>query len=167
MFTNRISIAFLSILVISVFSGVTASGGAGAGEPQAVKSSDGPVLGTWEFTGKDNAGLVWTGTLAIVKLDPQRFDANKYHSMCSLEVESTDPDRGTRGVEAPCSYDKPTRAVSFTIGMMGVMTVSSFTAVLSADGRSLTQGKWTRTEKSGKSGKGAVETGDWSAKLKQ
>jgi hypothetical protein len=27
----------------------------------------GPFLGKWEFTGKDNTGLVWSGTLSIDK----------------------------------------------------------------------------------------------------
>lgn len=32
------------------------------------------------------------------------------------EVESTDPNKGTVGVEAPCIYDPATRAVSFSGG---------------------------------------------------
>ena len=163
MFTNKIMIAVLSVAVFSVFHGVAAC----AGQPQAAKSGNGPALGKWEFTGKDNTGLVWTGTLAIEKLDPNRFDASKYSSMCSLEVESTDPSKGTKGVEGPCSYDPGTRVVSFSVG---VVTLHSYTAVLSGDNRSLIQGKWTESKsdakKSGQSSTGAAVTGTWSAKLR-
>jgi hypothetical protein len=168
MFTNRIMIAVLSIPVFSASYGVAANAGSDAGQQQAAKSSNGPALGKSEFTGKDNTGLAWTGTLAIEKLDPNRFDANKYHSMCSLEVQSADPSKGTRGVEPPWSYDPGTRAVSFSTG---VSTLHSYTAVLSGDNRSLTQGKWTESKsdarKSGQSGTSAVRTGEWSAKLRQ
>jgi hypothetical protein len=168
MFTNRITIAVLSVTVSFASHGVAANASSGVGQQQSAKSSNGPTLGKWEFTGKDNTGLAWTGTLAIEKLDPKRFDANKYHSMCSLEVKSADPSQGTRGVEAPCSYDPGTRAVSFSTG---VSTIHSYTAVLSGDGRSLTRGKWTESKndgkKSGQSGMSAVRTGDWSAKLRQ
>jgi len=168
MFTDRIMIAVLGITVFSAFPGVAANAGSGADQQQAAKSDNGPALGKWEFTGKDNKGLAWTGVLAIEKLDPNRFDASKYHSLCSLEVESTDPNQGTRGVEAPCSYDPGTRVVSFSFG---ASTLHSYTAVLSGDNRSLTQGKWTETKndarKKGQSGMTAVSTGDWSAKLRQ
>ncbi len=164
MFKNRISIALLSIFVFSTFQAIAAKAGPGAGEPQQAKSGDGPALGKWEFTGKDNKGLVWTGTLTIEKLDPQSFDVDRFHSMCSLEMESTDPNVGGRGVSAPCTYNKATRAVEFTTG---ASNISSYTAVLSADGRSLTQGKWTESEKSRQSGTKVLRTGDWSAKLKQ
>ena len=84
MFTNRFMIAFLSIAVFSAPHGVASNVGSGAGQQQAAKSSNGPVLGKWEFTGKDNTGLAWTGTLAIEKLDPNRFDPNKYHSYTAV-----------------------------------------------------------------------------------
>ena len=84
MFTNRIMIAVLSIAVFSASNAVSANAGSGAGQQQAAKSSNGPVLGKWEFTGKDNTGLAWTGTLVIEKLDPNRFDANKYHSYTAV-----------------------------------------------------------------------------------
>lgn len=45
-----------------------AAAGQGAGK-------SGPYLGKWEFKGKDNTGLVWSGTLDIQRLDPDRFDA--------------------------------------------------------------------------------------------
>jgi hypothetical protein len=158
MLTNRIMIAVLSLTIFSATHGVAA---------QAAKSGNGPAFAKWAFTGKDNTGLVWTGTLDIAKLDPARFDATKYHSMCSLEVESTDSNKGTVGVEAPCIYDPATRALSFSI--RGI-ALHSYTAVLSADGRSLTQGKWTESakgpRKNGQPGATVVTTGVWSAKFK-
>ena len=130
----------------------------------AANSSGGPSLGKWEFTGKDSTGVSWTGTLTIEKLDPDRFDTNKYHSMCNLEVQSSS---SGRGVEAPCRYNPSTRALSFSTGTMA--SESSYTAVLSPDGKSLTQGKWTESKKddrkSGQSGVTVVRAGTWSAKL--
>ena len=164
MFKNRISIAFLSVIVISATQGIAAKAGPGVVEPQQAKSGDGPTLGKWEFTGKDNKGLAWTGTLTIEKLDPQSFDVDRFHSMCSLEMESTDPNEGGRGVSAPCTYDKATRAVAFSTG---ASNISAYTAVLSADGKSLIQGKWTESEKSRQSGTKVLRSGDWSARLKQ
>ena len=129
--------------------------------------SEGPALGTWQFTGKDNTGLVWTGTLAIEKLDADRFNAEKYHSMCDLNVESTDTSKGTRGVGAPCKYDAAMRTVSFSTGMD---TVHTYTATLAADGKSLTQGKWTEAKRERKNMQwvegAVVSSGTWSAKLK-
>jgi hypothetical protein len=168
MFTDHLTIAVLSLAVSFASRGVAACAGSGAGQQQSAKTNNGPALGKWEFTGKDNTGLTWTGTLVIEKLDPNRFDANKYHSLCSLEVQSPDPSQGTRGVEAPCRYDPGTRVLSFSTG---VSTVHSYTAVLLGDGRSLTKGKWTESKsdgkKSGQSGMSVVRTGDWSAKLRQ
>jgi hypothetical protein len=125
-------------------------------------SNSGPVLGKWEFAGKDNTGLVWSGTLDIQKLDPAKFDAKKYISLCSLEVQSTDSSKGTKGVEAPCKWDPSSRLLTFgdTWPALNV-----YTAVLSADGKSLTQGKWTeRNFVRGNAGP-VVRSGEWSAKL--
>ena len=116
----------------------------------------GPAFGKWQFTGKDNTGVVWTGTLTIEKLDPNRFDAVKYQSMCDLDVQSK---TAGRGVGAPGQYAPATRALSFSTGMSEVTT---YTAVLSPDGKSLTQGKWTVTKKAGNI---LVSSGTWSAKL--
>ena len=124
----------------------------------------GPSLGKWEFTGKDNTGLVWSGALSIEKLDPTRFDAKTYVSMCSLVVNSTDESKGERGVEGPCEWNPGTRTVSFTVG---VTVTHRYSAVLSSDGKSLTQGKWTSSKKNdrGQSGETIVGSGNWSAKL--
>jgi hypothetical protein len=151
----------VAILGITAFSIVCVTSAVAANQGSA---NSGPSLGKWEFTGKDNTGLVWSGTLSIEKLDPTRFDPKKYPSMCSLVVNSNDPSKGERGVEAPCEWDPSTRAVSFTTGY----TVTHlYSAVLSSDGKSLTQGRWTESKKngSGQSGETIVKSGNWSAKL--
>jgi methionine-rich copper-binding protein CopC len=69
-------------------------------------------------------------------------------------------------VEAPGRYDPAARALSFSTG---ISEVTSYTAVLSPDGKSLTQGKWTKSKKdrkqSGQAGMTVVSAGTWSAKL--
>lgn len=151
----------VAILGITAFSVVGMAGALAAGEGSG---NSGPSLGKWEFTGKDNTGLVWSGTLSIEKLDPTRFDPKQYVSMCSLDVNSNDPSKGGRGVEAPCEWDPSTRAVSFTTG---ISVTHRYSAVLSSDGKSLTQGRWTESKKngSGQSGETIVGSGNWSAKL--
>jgi hypothetical protein len=155
---KRVIVAILAIMAMTILS-MTCALAANQGS-----ASSGPSLGKWEFTGKDNAGMIWTGTLSIEKLDPTRFDPKQYHSMCSLEVQSNDPSKGLKGVEAPCEWDARTRAVSFTTGYD---VTHVYTAVLSSDGKSLTQGKWTESQKNGRgqSGETIVRSGSWSAKL--
>jgi hypothetical protein len=116
----------------------------------------GPAFGKWQFNGKDNAGVVWTGTLTIEKLDPNRFDTVKYQFMCDLEAKSANSENG---VSAPGRYDQAARSLSFSTG---ISQTTSYTAVLSPDGKSLTEGKWTVTKKAGNT---VVSSGTWSAKL--
>jgi hypothetical protein len=71
--------------------------------------------------------------------------------MCELELQSAS---SGRGVEAPCLYNPQTRTLSFSGGTSS--RKYSYTAVLSPDGKSLTQGRWTE----GDSG-----SGTWSARL--
>jgi hypothetical protein len=156
MSANRI-IALLGVVTLCAAYGVAANPGSGAGQEAAARSNSGPTLGKWEFTGKDNTGLDWTGTLTIEKLDPKSFNVKEYYALCGLEVQSPDPAKGIRGVEAPCSYDPSTRAVSFTTG---VSVTHLYTAVLSRDGMSLTGGKWTESKEAT-----VVRSGEWSAKL--
>ena len=125
-------------------------------------AKNGPSLGKWAFTGKDNTGLVWSGTLTIERLDPARFDANKFHSLCSLEVESSDASKGSKGVEAPCEWNPATRTV--TLGNT-YPAANVYTAVLSDDGKALTQGKWTESKVVRGQVGGVVRTGQWSAQL--
>lgn len=149
MSANRITVTILTLTMLCAAHGLAGNAG--------------PAFGKWQFTGKDSAGVVWTGTLAIEKLDLNRFNTNKYHFMCNLEVQSASTGRG---VEAPGTYDPAARAVSFSTG---ISEITSYTAVLSPDGKSLTQGKWTVTKKadkkSGQAGMIVVSAGTWSAKL--
>ena len=125
-------------------------------------SKSGPVLGKWEFAGKDNTGAAWSGTLDIQKLDPAKFDPKKYSSLCSLEVQSTDPSNGVKGVEAPCEWNHSSRLLTFgnTWPALNV-----YTAVLSDDGKSLAQGKWTERKFVRGDAGPVVRSGEWSAKL--
>jgi hypothetical protein len=153
MSTRRIIITLLTITALCLAIGIPAT----AAEQGSAKS--GPALGKWEFSGKDNSGAVWSGTLTMEKLDPVRFEA-KYYSLCILDVES--PNQGTKGVEEPCDWNPDTRTVSFG---NTYPAVNVYTAVLSADGKALTQGKWTESKVvRGKAG-GVIRSGQWSAKL--
>jgi hypothetical protein len=125
-------------------------------------ANSGPILLKWELSAKDTTGLVWSGTLTIAKLDPIRFDAKKYHSLCILEMESTDPTKGTKGAEEPCEWEPATRKVTFGNTYPAVYV---FTAILSADGKVLTQGKWTEATIKRGTGGGVIRSGEWSAKL--
>jgi hypothetical protein len=119
---------------------------------------NGPAFGEWAFTGKDSAGVVWTGELMLSKADPTQVrDAEKYHSLCSLGAVS---DKGGLGVEHPGTYDASGR--TFTFGTEGVG--STFTAVLSADGKRLENGTWKQTHRDFESKKLVVSIGEWSAK---
>lgn len=165
MLTNRVSIALLTIVIFCAIHSVAASASSGSGEQQTAKDNDGPALGKWEFTGKDNTGLVWTGTLSIERFDLARYGPKRYHSMWNLKVTSADPNRGgPREVEAPCDWNPGTRTVSF--GNTWPAT-NVYTAVLTADGKALTQGKWTESKFVRGQIAGIIRTGEWSAKLKQ
>lgn len=147
MFRNRI---ILTILTLTMFSAV-------AFGQQAANS--GPSLGKWAFTGKDNTGVDWKGTLTLSKIDPNQFSGESYHALCSVEVESS---ATSKSVEAPGTYDPAARAIAFSTG---VETDISYTAVLSPDGKTL-KGKWTETTKpnrrTGQTAK-LVQSGEWTA----
>jgi len=121
----------------------------------------GPALGKWKFTSKETSGVVWTGTLTLSKLDPERFSADKYYALCNIEATST---KGGLGVEHPAKYDPSTRALSF--GEEGNWGGSTYTCVLSADGKKLEKGKWRQSDRDFDSKKlVVVSSGDWSAEL--
>ena len=160
---NRIIIVILALTILCAAYSLAGSAGSSDGQPPAATSGSGPSLGAWQFTGKDSAGVVWTGALTIEKLDPNRFDTNKYHFMCNLEVRSASSENG---VGAPGRYDPTVRALSFSTGKS---QITSYTAVLSPDGKSLTHGKWTVSKqdnkKGGQAGMTIVSSGTWPAKL--
>jgi len=128
---------------------------------QPAASSSGPAFGKWNFTAKESTGVVWTGTLTVSKLDTNRFDAGKYHSLCNIEAVST---KGGLGVEHPAKYDPSTRTFSF--GEEGNWGGSTYTAVLSANDKKLDKGKWRQSDRDFDSKKlVVVASGDWSAEL--
>jgi hypothetical protein len=156
MSSNR-SVIFLFIILLCAAHG-RATHLDSATAQEAVSPAGGPPsLGKWDYTGRDDSGVTWKGTLTIEKIDPTRFDAKRYFALCEIEERSTDPNKGTRSVQAPCEYDGQTRKVSFKLL---VATLHSFSAVLSQDGKSLTDGKWIETK-----GTKVVRSVGWSAQF--
>ncbi len=127
-------------------------------------ATNGPAFGKWEFTGKDNTGVTWTGSLTIAKMDPDILDPQKYPWMCDLDVSPSDPSKGTKGLQAGCEWDAGARTLTF--GKAWPPT-NVYTAVLSADGKSLAQGKWTDRSFDAKRGDVGPVTGSgqWTAKF--
>lgn len=145
---KRIMLSILAITIACFVHGLVNAG------PSA--ETGGPSLGTWAFTGKDDKGVSWTGTLAVQKLDTNRFDAGKYYSMCDLEMKSAN---SQKGISTPCTWEPNKRLVSFSTG-----ETASYTAILSPDGKSMTRGTWTDSEKDFKTRKVTItRTGVWSA----
>jgi hypothetical protein len=128
----------------------TLGGGAAAKPAAAVQAGDpNRLTGKWDFTGKDGAGTQWRGTLTVQKLEPNSFDPAQYSNVCDLDLSSAN---SGKGVSNACLYDPRTKTLSLTGGEDSHKY--SFTAVLSPDGASLTQGRWVE---------GASGTGAWSA----
>ena len=149
------SIVNILILTIAFTVSVFFCTGACEGQQSAVEGK-GPATGKWAFEGKDDKGVVRTGTLTIKELDKARFDANRFHSMCVLESESKE---SSYGVDTPCTWDQGKKEVSFGTER------SAYSAILSADGKNMTLGKWTDSEKDFSTRKVTVKkTGVWSAK---
>ena len=150
---RRIIVSILIITIAYTIQGFICAGFCVGQQPAA--GGKGPVLGKWAFNGKDDKGVVWTGTLTINELDTTRFNTGEYHSMFTLEAESND---SSNMVDAPCVWDSGKREVSFGTGTI------AYTAILAADGISMTQGRWTRSEKDFRTRKVTVtNTGVWTA----
>jgi hypothetical protein len=124
-----------------------------AGNQAAAAGRPDPLMGKWDFTGRDAAGVAWRGTLTISELDPSRFDPNpaKYNHMCDFDLQSANSGRGRQDT---CLFDAQTRVLS--LGGGNLSNKYSYTAALSPDGKSLAQGRWTE-DNSG--------AGTWSARL--
>jgi hypothetical protein len=150
MSANRVVLTLLAATFLWAFPGFASEPGAGQ-QPQTCGES-GPSLGDWQFTGTDSKGGAWTGTLKMKELDPAQFDASKYQCECDLEART---EHSGKGVAAPCRYDPAKRVVSFS---------SSWTANLSPDGRTLTRGTWSESDRDAE-GKPVVVTGKWTAKF--
>jgi hypothetical protein len=111
---------------------VSASG-QGAAEIGASRPADPAaktLIGKWDFTAKDGKGVQWTGALQIARQDGGGIE-------CDLNMSSANSGKGMGG---GCDYDSKTRTLTFTGGSDS--SKFSFTAVLSPDGKSLTQGRW-------------------------
>ena len=152
--TARMTVVLLAIAAASLALVVSAP----AAEQGSAK--DGPQLGKWEFTGKDNTGRVWSGALTIEKVDPARWDANKYHSLCRFEVQASAQE--TKDVQVLSEWNPATRTISF--GKL-YPAIHVYTAIVSADGKVLTQGKWMESKMVRGQVAGVVQSGEWSAKL--
>lgn len=110
--------------------GAVASGstdfGASFGPEEASSPQDCPMLGKWEFVGKDDTGKTWTGVIDIRIEDGE--------TACDLNIQGPEFSSGVGGSFA-CNPDQ--RRFSYVLGG------NSFTADLSEEGRSLTNGRWT------------------------
>ncbi len=123
--------------------------GASTGKPAPAAGDGKTLLGKWDFTGKDGAGVEWRGTLTIAPIEPNSFDTSLYSNVCDLDLTSANSGRGTSNA---CLYQPRTRTFTFAGGEDSHKY--SITAVLSPDGKSLTQGKWVEA---------ASGNGVWSA----
>jgi hypothetical protein len=121
---------------------VSAQGQTGVGNANPAKKAA-PIgnpmqlLGKWSFTGKDGAGVQWTGTLTVGKLDQDTLSQGKYSNSCDLDVSSGNSGKGVSGA---CLYDGRTKTLTFASDWGP--SQYSITAVLTSDGKSLTQGRW-------------------------
>jgi hypothetical protein len=111
--------------------GATASGTADPGatakaERQPFSPQSCPMLGKWEFAGKDDQGAMWKGVIDI-KIENEEV-------ACDINLQGPKFSTGVGG-PFPCKPDQK----SFSCETGG----NSFTATLSADGKNLTNGKWT------------------------
>ncbi len=133
--------------------------------PQAKAS--GPAIGsTWAFTGKDSKGVAWTGKIEFAKLDTSMFEPGQHY--CSANLDLQDANGGGMGAATFTDFDPATRVV--TIGGESDYGGSVYTAILSADGKSLKSGKWLSTERSSEEKeqnkpKRVLSEGTWSATL--
>lgn len=119
-------------------------------EKQAAQAGDpNRLAGKWDLVAKDGAGTQWHGTLTVQKLEPNSFDPAKYSNVCDVDLSSA---KSGKGVSNACLYDPQTKTFSLSGG--DGSHKYSFTAVLSPDGASLTQGRWLE---------GASASGVWSA----
>lgn len=131
----------------------TGAGAASAARQFPEAKYTGPALGKWTFEGKDSKGVAWTGTLTISKQDS---GGTKYID-CSLDA--TTKGGTSNGVGSECRWDPSNREVLF-----GPELNARYSAILSADGKTMTQGKWTEAEKNWNTQKVIIKkTGVWSA----
>ncbi|MRR58353.1 MAG: hypothetical protein EG824_09100 [Deltaproteobacteria bacterium] len=109
----------------------SASGTADLGAPtkpgkQPSSPQDCPMLGKWNFIGKDDKGGAWKGGIDI-RIENEEVT-------CEVSIQGPEFSSGVGG-PFECSPDQK----NFTCAASG----NSFTAVLSANGEDLTNGRWT------------------------
>ncbi len=149
MFSRRTAV--LSVLFLA-FAAPLVLAAAPAGQKA---QTTGLEFGKFTFTGKDKAGVTWTGTLIIEKTDANMFNPQKYVAEGRLDIQGSDG--SGKGALTPITYDAVTRA--FKLGEESEYGSMVFKAVLSADGKSLTKGTWKETEQGDK----VIGEGEWSA----
>ena len=154
MFRKHVITGMLALFVACAIFGFTRTGSYAGPQAAAV---EGPPLGKWEFIGKDNHGAEWKGTLTIGKLDTTFSDGVEYHAICEFEMKSADSENG---ISAPFRWDPGKREFSLKV------STAEYTAVLSADGKSLTRGKFAHWNKNYRTRKSTLRiSGTWSAKF--
>lgn len=109
------------------------------------------LLGKWAFTGKDGAGVDWSGTITVGKLDEDTFSRGQFSNLCDFDLQSGDSGKGMSGA---CLYDDHKKTLTFESDFGS--DKFSLTAVLAPNGKNLTGGRWE--DRSGK--------GTWSATSK-
>ncbi len=119
-------------------------------ETKAVVQAGDPntLVGKWDFAGKDGSGAQWTGTLTVTKMDADMMGRDKFSNICDLNLSNGNAGKGMSG---PCLYEPKTKRLTYE-SHEGFSNFS-FTAILSPDGASLSQGRWVEGG-----------TGAWSAK---
>lgn len=131
-----------------------------AAGPRPAGPDQGLGFGTWEFAGKDKTGTAWKGTLVIEKPDRNMFESSNVFAQGNFQLEAADG--SGLGALTPVQYDPVKRVV--TMGGEGDYGGTTFTAVLSADGKRMTKGTWREVEwVSETKTKRLVREGEWSA----
>ena len=149
--------SILILFIVTIIPGILCAGF--YANPQTAGNNGGPPLGQWEFIGKDDKGAEWKGTLKIETLDANHIVPGiNYRGMCDFDMES---EGSKNGVSSQFLWDPDKRELSASLS-----GIAEYTAILSADGKSLMQGKFTQWHTDHRSRKVTVErTGTWSAKF--
>jgi len=151
---RRAIVAFPLLTLVPLLLVAAAAGPRPAGPDQDLG------FGTWEFTGQDKTGTVWKGSLVIEKADRNMFESPEVIAQGNLQIAAADG--SGLGALTPVQYDPAKRIV--TMGGEGDYGGTTFTAVLSADGKRMTKGTWREVEwVSETKTKRLVREGEWSA----
>jgi|GEM_PF-2158283 len=127
-------------------SGTVDLGAPAGAEVQPSSPQDCPMLGKWKFIGKDDKGGVWKGTIDI------RIENNGV--TCDVNIQGPKFGSGVGG-----SFECMPGQKNFSCSS----GADSFTAVFSANGKNLTNGRWKTEENDFV--KFPKVTGTWSAEF--